>query len=69
MTALCCQLLLSMRLALEYIIVSITPLEKTDVPSPSRSQLQMASRLGVGLCAHFSLLGYCLAKLLTIDGN
>lgn len=37
-------------------------LEKTDFPFNSGYQLQLASRLGAGLCAHFlfAVLGFCL---------
>ena len=34
-------------------ILSVTLLEKTDFLSPSSCQLQIASRLGVGLGVHF----------------
>lgn len=32
---------------------SDTPLENTDFPLPNGYQLRIASRLGMGLCAHF----------------
>lgn len=41
---------------------SDSPLENTDLPSPRRFLLQVASELGMDLCVHipFSLLGFCL---------
>lgn len=43
-------------------VFSITPLGKTDFPSPNRCQLQITPCLEGGLCAYFpfSVLGFCL---------
>lgn len=43
-------------------ILSDATLEKTDFPFNSGYQLQLASRLGAGLCDHFlfAVLGFCL---------